>query len=378
MGKQIIKIAILSESQFSEIEDEWSSLRALCKADPLFMSWRWQFTWWHHFAKRNDLRLYIMTANTGAGKLVGIAPFVIRIFRLRGIRTRRLEPIGGLWQGQATARAEYLEPLVIPKWRDAACDAFAHYLTTKTDVDEIAMPDCLKSSKSANSLFATLSDNWYVREIFKPNEFETSHITLPEVFTVYTSGLGQSTRRSLYTKRRFLESLGEVAYERAGESDIVEFLAQLNEFHSGRWGRPAFEGPQLNFHQDICRQYQRSGNLNLTRLSLSGMPRSVSYNIRTENRVYNLQLGFDESFHRSKLSLGLLHLGYDIENAIQAGIAEFDLLAGFGKKTDYKKKMARESKRLICLHAVRVGWRSRIYRVFSRSSPERLIRQIGR
>ena len=53
---------------------------------------------------------------------------------------------------------------------------------------------------------------------------------------------------------------------------------------------------------------------------------SVLYDIQAGGRVYNLQAGYEESFHH-KLSLGTLHLGYAIEQAFQvSSISRYDLL----------------------------------------------------
>lgn len=58
---------------------------------------------------------------------------------------------------------------------------------------------------------------------------------------------------------------------------------------------------------------------------------SVLYNVKYQGCVYNLQSGFEESFH-PKLAIGTLHLGYAIERAFQEeGTQTFDMLAGSGK-----------------------------------------------
>jgi hypothetical protein len=63
-------------------------------------------------------------------------------------------------------------------------------------------------------------------------------------------------------------------------------------------------------------------------------------NLLVGGKIYNIQLGYVEDFDR-KISLGTLHLGHAIERAFEnPNIHSFDLLAGEGKNSDYKKRLA--------------------------------------
>lgn len=74
---------------------------------------------------------------------------------------------------------------------------------------------------------------------------------------------------------------------------------------------------------------------------------SVLYNVWYRGVIYNIQAGFVEDFHK-KLSLGSLHLGYAIENAFQAkDTHRLDLLAGQGKKEDYKARFSTDQYQFI-------------------------------
>jgi hypothetical protein len=63
-------------------------------------------------------------------------------------------------------------------------------------------------------------------------------------------------------------------------------------------------------------------------------------NIFVAGKIYNIQLGYEEGFD-SKISLGTLHLGYEIERAFaDQTVYAFDLLAGDGKTSNYKERIA--------------------------------------
>ena len=64
---------------------------------------------------------------------------------------------------------------------------------------------------------------------------------------------------------------------------------------------------------------------------------SLSYNVIAGSVFYNLQSGYVEQFDK-KISLGTLHMGWEIERCfLNSDIVAFDFLAGHGKVEDYKR-----------------------------------------
>jgi hypothetical protein len=80
---------------------------------------------------------------------------------------------------------------------------------------------------------------------------------------------------------------------------------------------------------------------------------SVVYNVWYRGVVYNIQAGFDESFHK-KIALGSLHLGYALESAFQDNKTfALDMLAGVGRREDYKARFATDAYQLISIMLVK-------------------------
>jgi len=91
-------------------------------------------------------------------------------------------------------------------------------------------------------------------------------------------------------------------------------------------------------------------------MSVSNKPVSVLYDIVINGRAYNIQAGFDDNFNK-QLTMGFLHLGYSIQDAFNnPEIKEYDLLAGPGKKTFYKKKLGSKKVEFISLQYNRRYW----------------------
>lgn len=258
-------------------------------------------------------------------------------------------------------RSEYLEPLVDPDWLEPAASFIGSALHEKDDYHELVYSDAPQSSRAATQFLTAIGSRFLLRELVRPMEDETRFIALPDDFASYLDFLGSSTRRRLFGRRKLLESLGEIRLEYATADSLEAYFSKLNELHIERWGKPAFTGKTLEFHLDIAGEMLAANALRFSQLIVDGDTVSVLYNMIAGNREYNLQMGFDQNFGRGKLSLGLLHLGYAIEEAIRDGRTEFDLLAGAGKNELYKNRITNRGNQLCTWHIIRPNWRQLVY-----------------
>ncbi len=138
-------------------------------------------------------------------------------------------------------------------------------------------------------------------------------------------------------------------------------MTDLNRLHQLRWGKPAFVGPRLSFHQHLARGLAGRGELAVSRLRVAGAVVSVLYDIRKGGRQYNINMGFDPTFS-GKLSLGLIHLGYAMERAAEQLVTTYDFLAGPGQRSDYKRYLSQERRQLSCLQVLRGRLLPALYR----------------
>ena len=166
-------------------------------------------------------------------------------------------------------------------------------------------------------------------------------------FSAYLARLSGNARRSIFHRRQYLESIGKVTMEVARPSENTASFQLLNCLHELRWGQPVFLGQRLAFHEDLATRLAGEDRLRFYRLSVDGRIVSVLYHLRGGRHEYNLQMGFDDRFHGSKISLGLLHLGYAIERASYEGMELVDLLAGYGKQRPFKQRVAPEKERFL-------------------------------
>ena len=107
-----IRVQQWDEEKFFSSRNEWNDLIDRSSADPLFLSWEWQSSWWHFFSdEKMKLRLYVAT--TSDGQLVGIAPLYSTNLTFKNIiKTTRLQFIGNCWRGKSTMPSELLDFIV--------------------------------------------------------------------------------------------------------------------------------------------------------------------------------------------------------------------------------------------------------------------------
>lgn len=333
-----------------ELVAEWQSLLADSNADPLFMGWAWQSSWWDTWAEELGLRLSLISIREPGGRLVAIAPFykTIRFTRV-GLPLRTLQLVGNCWPFRDTVRTEYLDVIVRKGFDERVLPLLFDVLKADADWDELVLRDMEAGCHTHEWLRAHGRSLGFLSEVASD-----AGVLVPTSgsFPDYLKALGKNTRLKLFNRRKLLQECGGgVSFLPPEES--AQALVRLNELHALRWGRPCFRGRSLGFHQRLLSRLGEGAESRFSVLTADGRDLSVLYDIKVGHRVYNLQCGFDDAFH-PKLSLGTMHLGYALERYFEeAGIEGYDLLIGAGKRTFYKQHFQGVSTRFVSLRLLR-------------------------
>jgi hypothetical protein len=328
----------------------WSRLLARSGADPLFLSWEWLTHWWQCYGGTLGRAPDILAFYRG-DDLVGLAPLYHRLV-LRGglVLARSVQVIGLSWRDPETLISEYLDVIASPEDLGAVRHACLRVL-----LDEPAWTELVIGSSAAGEqwrdAFARLAParGHYVRELDRSVSYQAD---LAQGFGAYLRDLGQSTRRSLWNLRRRLTDHGEVSLEFIAPEEIDSGFSDLNRLHQLRWKKPAFTGKRLAFHASLAGRLATRGELALSRLRVGGNVVSVLYDVRKGTCQYNIKMGFDPAFS-SRVSLGLIHLGYAMEDAADHGVTIYDFLAGPGQTNDYKRHLSQARRALSCVQMLR-------------------------
>jgi hypothetical protein len=340
-----LRVRRWGEDEFAASQDIWDDLLRRSDADPVFMSWAWQWRWWTHHGPALGAELQIAGIYS-EDRLVGLAPFYRhRVVVRQLLRPLRSELIGTAWRNSEAAYSDYLDILAERLERERVLEAITEWLQSEA-WDELALC-CLRRGAAADALAKTYLPRFAgVREV---DPLIGWRAPLPASFEEYARRLSPEIRRKTIHQRRKLD---QPRLEYAQEADVDAFLDQLWAFSAVRWGgrapRPEFQ----RFYRDFARYAAAQGQLRLSRMDTGRTPLSVMFNIHSQNCVYYLQSGFDLD-KSSGLSLGYLHFGFALEEACREGAQYFDFLGGSGQNREYKRDLLTENVPLVTYHAVR-------------------------
>ena len=333
-------------------EAAWRDLLARSSADPLFMSWEWLTHWWRCYGTTLGRAPHILAFYRG-DELVGIAPLYRRlVFRGGLVLTRSVQVVGLSWRDPEPLISEYLDVIAGAADLSAVRDACVRELLEERAWTELVIGFTVAGEQWREAFTRRAPEGGhYVREL---DHLVSYQADLSNGFAAYLRDLGQSTRRSLWNLRRRLAEYGEVSFERLAQGEVDGGFNDLNRLHQMRWTKLAFAGDRLRYHTTLATLLAGRGELALSRLRVAGEVVSVLYDIRKGARQYNLKMGFNPALS-SRLSLGLIHLGFALEAAAERGVAVYDFLAGPGQTSDYKRHLSQARRELSCVQMLR-GW----------------------
>lgn len=350
-----LTLRLWNEEEFFASKDAWNALLNVSDADPLFMSWDWQWRWWAHHCKALGAELRLLSFYSGT-RLVGLAPFYLHTALVRGfLRPRRMELIGIAWRNPHAAFSDYLDIIAARGHRGPVLEGLTRWLES-ADWDDLVLCCTRQGSVAAELAERYVPRVAHVREV---DPLTGWCAPLPAKFETYVEQLRPEVRRRLFNQRRKIHN---PVLNFGGAEDISTFLNQLWRFSDNRW-RKAKRWPEFEaFYRDIAAVLSEQGQLRLSRLDTDEGPISVMLSALVKKRTYYLQSGFDSGRSRG-ISPGYLHFGYAIEAACAEGAEEFDFLGGPGQHRDYKCDLLTENIALVTYHAVRGLWAGLVYRV---------------
>ena len=354
-----LRVRTWGSEEFAAAQPVWDDLLGRSVADPLFMSWDWQWRWWLHHAPALEATLQLAAVYAG-DRLVGLAPFYSRaVITRRILRSRRLELIGIAWRDSRAMFSDYLDIIAASDCRDAVVEALDTWLEAQRFWDELALC-CTKPEGVAAQLVTQRLRRWtYVREVDPMNGWCAQ---LPPAFSDYVQRLSPEVRRKLFNQRR---KLADPRLEHVTGADIESTLQRLRQLSVERWGHGQPPAHVQEFLKDITVRLAHTGELQLSRLATAAGTLSILYNVQRGGTIYYLQSAFDPT-RAQGLSPGYLHFGYAIEEACAAGARRFDFLAGRGRHRDYKGDLLAERVPIVSYHIVRGAVSRALYAAYER------------
>jgi len=234
----------------------------------------------------------------------------------------------------STPRAEYID--LMPFIQLAGNPVELARLLMPLKWQRFNIPDVLDSSGTFPQLQVIAA---HTSGILHRHTRELAYSVVPQPWPEYVAGLGANTRLAYINRRKNLLQQANVEQENWPLERAEQFFTWLNQFHCERWANPCYSLESQKFLKNFgTRLIDEGGCLLFRVLRVNGQVTAVLLDIQWRDTCYNLQSGFLETSF-PKIALGSLHMGYDIEQALQQGL-RYDFMAGQGKHSNYKERIA--------------------------------------
>jgi hypothetical protein len=210
-----------------------------------------------------------------------------------------------------------------------------------TELDKLSwsqfrLPDLLTSSSSTEMLMELAKRAGLGVQLVQT---ESAYYVSATDFSTYLASLGANTRLAYFNRRDRLREQGEIEFSQFAIEKSSGFFELLNTFHIARWGTVCYSAESQRFLMNFMeRLVIENGFPILEVMKVNGEAVSVMFDVILDGCRYNFQSGYLENRY-PKISLGAIHMGYAIETAITSNLI-YDFMAGEGKKTNYKTRIA--------------------------------------
>lgn len=310
-------------TSFAALRPEWAELLDKNEAG-VFNSWEWLYSW--HRRIGHSYSLYILTARSDIGELVGVMPLCMEQRRVLGRIVRRLA-----FLGETEVCGDFLDVVAKPEQHAGVVRSFAAFLQEEQRAwDVLDLADMDSQSPTVAILQDSFAGPAYKTEL-RPGEI-CPRITFSEDAT-FSSFIGLSGRRENYMRRRkWLEKQPGFSIDKI--EDPAFLAAPFKEFlrlHSLRWasegGSDGIRGPEVEaFHRDATLLLAERNKLQLFTMSIEGRMVAAVYGLRHGDTFSYYQAGRDPDWNSK--SVGMVLLAETFKMCIESGVRVYDFLRG--------------------------------------------------
>ena len=316
---------VSSTEDFAALRDQWDNLLSVSKADTVFLTWEWAFSWWEAFRQADtDLFVLVVTENE---KTLGIAPLVLTRRRFGGLLALREMK----FLGADVVGGDYLDFIIDSRAdeRQVLRTIFEYIQHHGAEWDFLHLTEVPETSANVPQVAAVAQDLRY--RFSQGIRHVCPGAALPETWPAMEALLNKDFRRNLkYERRQLLEKRGGIFHlcdERNLEAEVDAFWT----LHEKRWNSKGQAGVFTNprkreFYRKMATRCAQKQWLRLCFLTLENTPVATLWGFRYGSRFYGLQTGFDPAWR--KFSVGHVLLACVVEQAITEGCREYDFLRG--------------------------------------------------
>jgi CelD/BcsL family acetyltransferase involved in cellulose biosynthesis len=314
---------VADEGALAELAKRWTALLDEMPGAAIFLTWEWVSAWWRN--REPGWELWVLAAWDDAGRLAGLAPWMLAPVHASGLTVRRISFVRN--SGMVP---NHMDLIAAPDEAVAVCAAFLGYLEAHRGAWDALDLEALRPESAIRPALRQ------ARGVYRERDpFVCPYVTLPDSWEAYERGtLSANRRQQMRSRRRKLERdyAGQVVFRRVTNlAELPAALATLIAFNLTRWHD---KGLHASFDDECFLAFQRDfaplalarGWLRFYQLMVAGQVIATEYCFRYGETFVNYQRGFDQGWDR--YSPGQVLYAYAIGEAIAEGARRFDMLRG--------------------------------------------------
>jgi hypothetical protein len=335
-----------SIEEFAGLEESWNNVLRHSKADTIFLTHQWLYSWWNAFA--NNARLHVLLCyeidgDNNIKKLIGIFPGYVRRDKWQPL-TRCLRLLGS-----EIVTSDFLDVISLSGREQTVFDAILTHVNNESSAHLLELTDIKEDSPFIDMLETAEEVNgWRTRQWSADKLCPV--IDLPSEWDKFLTGLTRSVRKNFQYYSRRLQAQGAEVEIVQNPNEIAEAMVDFRRLHNSRRSQKKQEGifatrEQNRFYDEVLQRLATAGWLELVFLKIEGMRIAVVCQFDYGDAAYYYQTGYDIAWERH--SVGFVLNGLLIERAISMGKTYYEFLRG---EEDYKYRLGATRNR--CLRDV--------------------------
>ncbi len=333
------------EAEFLALEPHWDELLALSAVRTPFMTWDWVSLWYEQH--RDQCHLCIGVAeDVSTGEPLAIAPLMVARHSCGPRKAMRHMTFLGAVNEDAAQGMDFIVPKGDEAWlAPLLCKTFARNVL---NWDVIDLPSMHEESPNLPFIKRTLNRYASSGERCAPQNSYLMH--LPESWDQQLALWRSKERVSFRTKwRKLAEEHGARFLQGGIDYPAGQAFDELWRLHALRFKdqHSSFLSETMRKHQrELVKRWAADGRVMLPLIEADGRIVAARYGFAQDGKYWSFQTGYDPEY--SKLSVGILSLGWTAQCAIARGLHEIDHLPGEAR---YKTEWSTHTRRVVHLEA---------------------------
>lgn len=307
-----------NEAEFQELKPLWDALLRASPSNTIFLTWEWIAAWWSAYGEQGQLR--VLAAFDDEGKLQGVAPLRRSEVRRYGQSVPVLSFVG-----DGSNDTDYLDFVIAAGSERLVLEEFRKHLDGEllwlNEIPESSpnLPLLEEFGKAPHMLFAE-------------SDVPCATVPLPNDWENYLGRLRPRFRTKIRSVLRELEGRSDVRFAFCDGVDQVRgMLPTLFDLHTRRWeadGKPGVFGwdKKREFYAAMAIPMLERGWLRFGWVEWKGTILACQFGFLYDGKYFLLQEGYEPASEH--LNLGVALRAWSIREFIQAGVREYDFLAG--------------------------------------------------